>query len=73
MKNYEKLLNWRNFKIRLIFEGIIVGLFVGIVISLFRFLVGKSEMYLNEIYMMLSLNHRLIPIWIALIAFLDIL
>ncbi|MEA5009497.1 ClC family H(+)/Cl(-) exchange transporter [Clostridium tyrobutyricum] len=73
MKNYEKLLNWRNFKIRLIFEGIIVGLFVGIVISLFRFLVGKSEMYLNEIYMMLSLNHGLIPIWIVLIAFLGYL
>lgn len=47
---YEGFLNWKSFKMKLIFEGIIVGIFVGLVISLFRFFVDKCGIYLPQIY-----------------------
>lgn len=42
-ETYVALDNWHTFRLRLFIEGIFVGIFGGLCISLFRFLLGKAE------------------------------
>lgn len=42
-KTYHSLTHWQSFQFKLFWEGIMVGIFSGLVISLFRFLLNKAE------------------------------
>ena len=42
-ETYVALDNWHTFRLRLFIEGIFVGIFGGLCISLFRFLLGEAE------------------------------
>ncbi len=59
------LVNWHNFKLKILFESIIVGVLTGFVISLLRFLVDKSGYFLDSTYKTIISKHWLIPIWIT--------
>lgn len=54
-ETYMALDNWHQFRLRLFIEGIFVGIAGGLSISLFRFLLNKSEALRNHLY--LSLIH----------------
>jgi H+/Cl- antiporter ClcA len=43
VKTYKSLNNWHAFQIKLFAEGILVGIFAGLAISLFRFLLNTAE------------------------------
>lgn len=55
-ETYVALDNWHTFRLRLFIEGIFVGIFGGLCISLFRFLLGEAEAF--RIY---AYNAFLIP------------
>ena len=70
---YNSIFNFRNFKLRLVIEGVIVGFFTGCIISLFRFVVDKSGIYLNKLYHFLSLKPLWIPVWAVILIILGYL
>lgn len=43
LKTYRSLNHWQSFQFKLFWEGIFVGIFSGLIISLFRFLLSKAE------------------------------
>ena len=47
---YRSLNNWQNFRIKLFAEGILVGIFSGLVISFFRFILHFVEINRIHIY-----------------------
>lgn len=55
-ETYVALDNWHTFRLRLFIEGIFVGIFGGLCISLFRFLLGEAEALRIYVY-----NAFLIP------------
>lgn len=61
---YNTLFYWHNFRLRLVFEGVIVGLLTGLVIVLYRYLIEKAGEITNMIYQAQLRNHFLIPLWL---------
>lgn len=59
--------NCHDFKLKIVFESIIVGMLTGVIISFLRFLVNKSGHLLVDIYKIIELKHQLIPIWIVFV------
>ena len=49
-QTYKSLNNWHAFQIKLFWEGILVGIFGGLVISLFRFLLTRVEDLRQTVY-----------------------
>ena len=47
---YRSLNNWNSFQFKLFWEGIVVGIFSGLVVSLFRFLLSKAEDFRVAVY-----------------------
>lgn len=50
---YDILLHWRDFRLKLFFEGIVIGLLAGTVVVLFRFLLEHAELLRGKIYTVL--------------------
>ena len=50
MKTYSSLNNWQSFQFKLFWEGIMVGVFSGLVISLFRYLLAQAESWRLVLY-----------------------
>ncbi|MBQ2139704.1 MAG: ClC family H(+)/Cl(-) exchange transporter [Acidaminococcaceae bacterium] len=50
VNTYRSLNHWHSFQFKLFWEGIIVGIFSGLVISLFRFLLTKAEEWRTDLY-----------------------
>lgn len=61
---YEMLKNRENFKDRLILEGIVVGVLIGLVVSALRFVLEKAGVYLLDVYRVLETKIYLLPIWL---------
>lgn len=61
------LFHWHDFRLKLVFEGIAVGLIAGLLVVLYRFSLEKAMSLLNEIYSFLSEKLYLIPVWIGLL------
>ena len=57
----------RHFKLRLFLEGNIIGVFTGLVISLFRYLLELSEIYTPQLYTWLGEHPGWIPGWLLLL------
>jgi len=49
-KTFHHLIHWRDFKLKVFFEGIIIGLFSGIIIVAFRYCLERSESLREAIY-----------------------
>lgn len=65
---YNTISDWHNFKLKLVFEGIIVGILTGLTISLFRFILERLGTLLSLIYKFMALRYVFIPIWILILA-----
>ena len=57
----------RHFKLRLFLEGNIIGVFTGLVIALFRYLLELSEICTPQVYAWLAENPAWIPGWLLLL------
>ena len=51
---YRSLNHWNSFQFKLFWEGIVVGIFSGLVVSLFRFLLSKAEGFRIALYAQLT-------------------
>ncbi|MDK2805637.1 MAG: hypothetical protein PWQ94_801 [Thermoanaerobacterium sp.] len=69
---YEMFKNRENFKDRLILEGIVVGVLIGLVVSLLRFILEKTGVYLLSMYKLLENKIYLLPIWLVFLVALGI-
>lgn len=68
---FDTLINWRNFRLKLFVQGIVVGLFAGTLVSLFRFILEKSDLWLQHLYSVLrSGSPWLLLIWGLVLVFI---
>ncbi|MDD3396142.1 MAG: H(+)/Cl(-) exchange transporter ClcA [Acidaminococcaceae bacterium] len=56
LDTYKNLNNWKNFRLRLFWEGILVGIFSGCVVGFFRFGIHAVETYRGQLYLFLQNN-----------------
>lgn len=49
-KVYYSLTHWLDFRLKLFGEGIVIGLFVGLIIVAFRYLIEQADMLRNVVY-----------------------
>ncbi|MDD3520528.1 MAG: ClC family H(+)/Cl(-) exchange transporter, partial [Actinomycetota bacterium] len=56
--------NWSRLRFTLIFDGVIVGAFTGLIIVLFRYLILKGETFTQKIYSYAASNLRYLPLLI---------
>ncbi len=62
------LSNWYDFRLKIIIEGMIVGVIAGIVVVFYRYLLEKALQFSKHMYVLQLRNYWMIPIWlIALI------
>lgn len=59
INTYRALNNWRNFRLKLFIEGIIIGILSGLIISFFRWSLHLVETNREHIYTFLK-KHRLV-------------
>lgn len=64
---YNTLFHWHNFKIKLVFEGICIGILSGLLIVLYRLALEKAGILLDYIYKAIWSNPMLIIPWILAI------
>jgi len=73
-KIFNPLINWRNFRLKLFVQGIVVGIFAGTMVVLFRYILEKADIWLKQFYTFVhSGNPGFLAIWavvLLLIAFL---
>ncbi len=61
------LFHWHNFRLTLVFEGVIVGLLSGLLVVLYRFLLEETGILSKNIYFYLTRHHWLIPVWLIIL------
>ncbi|AQS11053.1 H(+)/Cl(-) exchange transporter ClcA [Clostridium saccharobutylicum] len=61
---YNTLFHWHSFKLKLVFEGISIGIATGLLIVLYRVALEKAGLLLNYIYSVISIKPILILPWI---------
>ncbi|NLW91996.1 MAG: ClC family H(+)/Cl(-) exchange transporter [Syntrophomonadaceae bacterium] len=73
-KIFNPLINWRNFRLKLFVQGIVVGIFAGTIVVIFRYILEKADIWLKLFYTYVrSGNPEFLAIWavvLLLIAFL---
>lgn len=72
-KTFHHLIHWRDFKLKVFFEGIIVGLFSGLIIVAFRYSLERAESLRESIYHLVDMNSWkviLLILGLVLIAFI---
>lgn len=65
---YNSLFHWQSFRLKLVFEGIAVGIITGLLVVLYRYSLEKAVIVLNEIYKILLRQPQLIPVWMVVLA-----
>ncbi len=61
---YNTLFHWHSFRLKLVFEGIGVGIITGLLIVLYRYTLEKAGIFLTEVYNTISIKPILILPWI---------
>lgn len=56
MGTYKSISDWHNFRLRLFLEGILTGIFAGLVISLFRWGLTEAENWRGQLYHELAMR-----------------
>lgn len=64
---YNTLINWHSFRLRLVAEGIGIGIVTGCIIVLYRFALEKASHLLTQVYYSMTLKPILILPWIILL------
>jgi len=64
-KTYNTLFHWQSFRLKLVFEGIGVGILTGLIVVLYRYTLEKAGVLVSELYITLSMRPLLIPVWIG--------
>ncbi len=64
---YNTLFHWNSFRLKLVFEGIAIGIFSGLLIVFYRYSLEKAMEMLIKIYNILSVRPYLIPFWIGIL------
>ena len=67
---YHTINHWNNFKLKLVFEGVIVGAFSGLVVVLYRYLIELAGHFSKKIYLMQKGNNLFIVLWLVFLIFL---
>ncbi|MGH4052694.1 MAG: ClC family H(+)/Cl(-) exchange transporter [Clostridium sp.] len=62
---HNTLFHWHGFRLKLVFEGIGVGIITGLLIVLYRYTLEKAGVLLSYIYKTLTINPVLILPWIG--------
>jgi len=62
---YNTLFHWHSFRLKLVFEGMIVGIITGLLIVLYRYSLEKAGVLLAYIYKTISVSPVLILPWIV--------
>lgn len=65
--------HWNDFKLKVVFEGVIVGVFSGLAVVLYRYLIEITGHLLKLIYLLQEKNSWLIFLWLAVLIFLGYL
>ncbi|WP_035795856.1 H(+)/Cl(-) exchange transporter ClcA [Clostridium akagii] len=61
------LINWHDFKLKIIIEGMIVGFFTGLLIVFYRYLLNIALTFTKHMYSLQLKNHWLIPVWFVVL------
>lgn len=61
------LFHWHSFRLKLVFEGVAVGILTGLLIVLYRFALEKAGILLNDVYKTISIRPILILPWIGVL------
>lgn len=64
---YNTLFHWHSFRLKLVFEGIGVGIISGLIIVLYRYALEKSEVLLGNIYKSISKNPLFVVPWLVIL------
>ena len=56
-KVYFSLIHWRNFRLKVFWEGILIGLLAGVVVVLFRYLLEQGELLRTLLYQFFQDGH----------------
>lgn len=66
---FNTITHWHNFKLKLVFEGVAVGIFSGLAVVLYRYLIEVAGKLSKKLYLLQHQNNFLILVWfIVLIA-----
>lgn len=63
---YNSLFHWQSFRLKLVFEGIGIGLITGLVVVLYRYLLEKLATVFTGAYQFLAAKPMFIAIWIGI-------
>ncbi|WP_243454654.1 ClC family H(+)/Cl(-) exchange transporter [Desulfosporosinus fructosivorans] len=72
-KTFHQLIHWRDFKLKVFFEGIIIGLFSGLIIVAFRYCLEQAESFRESIFHLENMGISkiiILLVGLGLIAFL---
>jgi len=61
---YNTITHWNNFKFKLVLEGIVVGAISGLLVVLYRYLIGLAEHLSKKIYILQQENNWMILLWL---------
>lgn len=68
IKTYRSISDWHKFRLRLFVEGILTGVFAGLIISFFRFTLSEAEAWRSILYEALRQGHWSLGIgWLAIL------
>ncbi len=70
MDNKIKFFDWKDFRIKIFAESILVGLFAGILVVLYRYAVEKAISTSKAVYGLLHIEIWLIPVWFFILSLL---
>jgi len=62
---YNTLFHWNSFRLKLVLEGIGVGIITGLLVVLYRYALEKAGVLLTYVYKIISITHVLIIPWIG--------
>lgn len=67
---YNSLFHWQSFRLKLVFEGIAIGIIAGLLIVLYRYALEKALVITSVIYNALAIRPFLIPVWLVVLIFI---
>lgn len=70
---YNTLFHWQNFRLKLLFEGILVGLLSGLLVVFYRLLLEEAGMLSTKAYSFISKHQGYIPLWFLFLIIIGII
>lgn len=70
---YNTLFHWHSFRLKLVFEGIAVGILAGLLVVLYRFALERAMVLLQEVYGLLSARPQFIPVWLGVLLIIGVI